>query len=369
MRVLRVCALACLIWVLSTCRNSGTEPQGCTVRLASGCWTFLGLDGKWITALAETPWGLYAGTLDDGVFRLDATGRWQGVGLNIARGYISALLYTPTTPPRLLATIGAKRDTAGTNDTRGAAYATEDGGRTWKPWDGGLDARLAARGNDAWGYALAMDPGNPDRLYMGLSYPIMRSNDGGQSWQYVWGSDDIVGGGIAAILVDPQRTGRVWAVGGTLYLHAAILRSNDWGDSWAFTDPTPTFDNTVLAIALDPAGSGRLLAAAGGGVIASDDSGVSWSYTFFGSPSAIASLGSALYVATSENLRSSADPQNLPLTDLGLYRTRDGGTIWDTLPVPNGSGGGRSLVVDSQGRLLIGTQFGSRRSGVWRLEP
>ena len=79
-------------------------------------------------------------------------------------------------------------------------------------------------------------------------------------------------------------------------------------------------------------------------------------------------VGNAVYAATSENFVPPPDGEGSPLTDLRLYRTRDGGETWDTLGVPQGCGGGQALEV-SQGALVIGTQVGSGGAGVWRLTP
>lgn len=360
---------------LSAACASPTSPPGCTLRLASGCWTFLGLDSEWVTALADTPWGLYAGTHDHGVFRMDWSSHdWSSAGLVIERGYISALLYTPTDPPRLLAAIGPKADSAG-QDTKAAVYATEDGGKTWLPWDGGLEGRLfAARGTDAWAYSLTVDPGNPSRLYMGLLYPVMRSDDGGETWQFVWGTEREYGGwmGVYALLVSEARDGHVWAGGETALFTRALLRSIDWGDTWTFVDPTPRNEGGVFALAEDPRARGRLLAGGSFGVLRSDDAGVSWQISLTtpdaGLVRGLCSLGQRLYAVSEENSRPG--PGGLGnLTDLGLYLTEDGGGSWDTLAVPTGAGGAEAFLADSTRGLLIGTRRGAQSSGVWSVQP
>lgn len=100
----------------------------------------------------------------------------------------------------------------------------------------------------------------------------------------------------------------------------------------------------------------------------SDDGAATWRYALrVVSPYAFTHAGPVLYAATSENYRVSSGGQGL--TDLGLYRTHDGGQSWDTLTVPTGAGGGRALAVDTQGRLLLGTEVGAGGAGMWRLEP
>src|SRR5205807_7412055 len=107
-------------------------------------------------------------------------------------------------PPHLLAAIGALADSLGIQDTKAAVYAMNDDG-LWQPWDGGLEAAAWQHGSDAWAYSLAMDPGNSNHLYMGRTYPIMESKDGGRSWSFVLGSEDGFGLGMNSILVSPLR--------------------------------------------------------------------------------------------------------------------------------------------------------------------
>lgn len=139
---------------------------------ATGAWTHLGLEGQWVTALAETPWGLYAGTHDDGVFRMDANGMWKPVGLDHA--IISDIVFVPGGTERLLVGLYPYAE----ERTQAAVFATTDSGRTWVPWDGGLAASRDGYGS---GFSLAIDVGNPDRLFMSFFDTIVRSDDGGSS--------------------------------------------------------------------------------------------------------------------------------------------------------------------------------------------
>ena len=347
-------------------------PATCTVRLDSGCWTNLGLNQETITSLADTPWGLFAGTVGNGVFQFDGGGHWRNVGLRLSRAYISSLLYVPTHPPRLLAAIGAWRDTAGTNDTQAAVYATEDA-RQWFAWDDGLDARASLRGDDAWGYSLAMDPGNPNTIYLGLAYPILRSQDGGRSWQFVWGTEADMGSWMAipSLLVSPTRDGRVWAGGETAFFDGRILSGPDWGASWSLVNPTPTYENAVEVLAIDPRNPSNLWAGLAGvtpGVVRSTDGGGSWTYALHcGSVYGFGWVGDTLYAASTENFRPPPDGRGPPMTDLGMYRSVNGGTTWDTLKTPEGVGGAAVFVADARGALLVGTRLGVRGLGLWKV--
>lgn len=345
------------------CSESSTDPvrpSDCTARLAGWCWTLLGLDGQWVTAVASTDWGLYAGTVDAGVVRRDpATGRWRSLGLN--RSIVSSLLFVPGSPARLLVGIEPR----GEEQTPAAVFASEDQGRTWRPADGGLAVRHDLR---AWAYELAADPGDPKRIYMSTNYPILRSNDGGESWTFVWLTDEDLGGGqFRTILVSPQRDGRIWAGGQTGFFAGIILSSSNWGANWSVTYPTPRMDNQIFSLATDPALPRRLIAGAEAGALISDDAGESWRYAMRtrapGAVTGVTSVGQVLYAASSEELPPTMN-QDTPPTELGFYRSTDGGATWEAMPVPAGISGAEVLVSDSVGRLLIGT-----RSGLWRLSP
>ncbi len=321
------------------------------------CWTHLGLEGKWVTALAQTEWGLYAGTHQDGVFLLNSeTGKWESLGLDHA--IISSILFLPGETKRLL--VGVKPFAE--EQTDAAVFASEDRGKTWIPWDNGLAAR---RGNRAWAYSLAMDPGNPERLFMGQSYPILRSEDAGHSWQYIWGNEDIFGMGINSIVVSPKRDGRIWAGGESGLFAGVVLRSDNWGESWKVFVPTPRRDNAVYALAVDQNNPERLWASMQAGVMRSDNGGEAWRYILNtrqpGSVYGILTIGQTLFAVSTEDLSTEGGK---PGTQLGLYRSRDGGESWKALLVPVSARGGRTLTEDSRGQLLIGT-----RSGIWRVKP
>lgn len=357
--------LWCVLTVLLlTC--SGRDPVGpyeCTMRIENRCWTQLGLEGQWIHALADTEWGLYAGTRENGVFRFSPqTREWEPLGLDHA--IVSSILFVPGSPRRLLVGVSPYSD----EQTAAAVFASEDRGRTWVAWDGGLAARL---GNRAWAYSLALDPADASRVFMGQSYPLMRSTDGGRTWLYVWGSEDIFGNGINSIAVSPSQDGRVWAGGRTGVFAAAILRSEDGGENWRYIDPLPGDENEVSAVVIDPRNPDALWAAmsAGrGGVLYSSDAGVTWQWVLTiwerGVIADLALANGVLYAVAAENFRPAPDGQSM-LSDLGLYRSPDWGISWDTLPVPQGVSGGYRITRSAGGGLLIGTMA----NGVWHVTP
>jgi len=333
---------------------------GCAdpVRPLSGELTYLGLEGQSITALMETPWGLFAGTRSSGIYRYqpDSTTPWKALGLSHA--VVSAILFVPGATPRLL--VGMRPDAD--NSTPAAVFASEDRGDTWMPWDGGLSARY---GNNEWAYSLAMDPGDPNRLFMGQSASILRSDDGGRSWRYVFGDWDLSGGGISGIVVSPTRDGHVFAGATSALFTGVVFRSSDWGASWAPIHPISNSENSITALAVDPMRPSGLLIGVFGGVMQSDDFGDTWQAVLKESGFLVTSLltrGTALY-AVGGTIQES--PLSVP--PLTLYRSTDGGSTWSVITTAPNPGGSDVATMDSQGRLLIGTTARSR-GGVWRLE-
>ncbi|UCG88183.1 MAG: hypothetical protein JSW71_06465, partial [Gemmatimonadota bacterium] len=330
-------------------------PHGCDVRLDGYCWAQIGLDGDWVGALAQTPWGYFAGTADAGVFRFDSSSSdWMALGLDHAM--VSAIQFVPGEPDRLLVGVMPYAD----EQTEAAVFAAEDAGVTsWIPSDGGLAARNDWR---FWAYSLAADPSVPRRVFMGGSAHVLRSDDGGRHWWFSWGEEYLGGLGVNSIVIAPDGS-RIWAGGEASIFLGYVLYSNDSGETWEFYAPTPTRDNAVYSLMLDPYMEDRLWAGVQGGVMRSDDGGETWEYsvTEGGLVRALAFLGNRLYAAS---MAVTGPGDRRPITRMQLHATSDG-SQWDGLVLPEGVRGGLCMMVDSLGRLLIGTAG----SGVWLVTP
>jgi hypothetical protein len=96
--------------------------------------------------------------------------------------------------------------------------------------------------------ALAVDPGDPNRVYAGTATGLFRSVDGGVSWVAT-----SVTAPVGSLLID-RTTSTVYAA-----VRGGVMRSADAGNTWAATGLGRT---TVKALALDPAGSSVLYAVA-----------------------------------------------------------------------------------------------------------
>jgi len=350
-----------LVLIVLGCSDPVAPDFGRCDTPTTGAWTHLGLEGQWVTALAETPWGLFAGTGNNGVFRCGEAGKWERLGLDHAA--VGAMLFVPGATPRLLVGMRPRAE----EKTAAAVFATEDRGRTWLPWDGGLAAQYD---NRQWAYSLAMDPGDPERLFMGQSAAILRSTDGGENWIYVHGSAGLSGIGMNAIVISPARDGRVWAGGEGALFNGLILLSEDWGDNWEPVIITPGFENAVFDLAVDQNDPRRIWAGVRGGVARSEDHGRTWEPVLTrisgdngGTIANVLTLGADVYA-----VGSAFRPIPDTLRDLALFRSGDGGTTWTAVPAPPNLSGANVAMLDSNGHLLLGT--GSELpGGVWRFQP
>ena len=180
-------------------------------------------------------------------------------------------------------------------------YRSEDGGLSWREWSDGLpaDSRMPKQ--------LAMDPGNPRRLFLASAAHydrdtkrripgyIARTTDGRAHWE-------VVKDGIEpqCIVIDPLDSRRIYAgnrnFSGVDYPNA-FYRSTDGGDTWTSFDQTPFLQGPgshggdqgtrvcVSGLAADPMRPGVLYAACmeynydvsnGRGVFRSTDGGETW---------------------------------------------------------------------------------------------
>src|SRR4051812_3111978 len=115
---------------------------------------------------------------------------------------------------------------------------------------------------------LLVDPLHPRTLYAAGDFPaVVKSPDGGASWQVLPGSPD--GGGVA---LDPAHPATLFAA----YRASGLARSVDGGAHWQSLSPRLPLLH-VKALAVDPARPSRIyLGAQGGGLWRSDNGGLSW---------------------------------------------------------------------------------------------
>jgi hypothetical protein len=246
---------------------------------------------KAIWYLAAAPDGrLYAGIDPAGLFFSDdRAASWTPVSsLNEhptrdtwepARGGFSlhSIRIDPGNPARLWAAISA-----------GGVYRSEDRGASWTPANAGVRAEnlpnpLPESGHNV--HRLVMHPARPDRLYRQCYHGTWRSDDGGRSWTEI--TAGLPGNFGYAIAVDPRDPDVVYqvpesdsrmrmVVDGRL----RVYRSGDAGRSWNSSSeglPQANAWVTVLREALDTdAAGGVYFGTSGGHLFARRDPARPW---------------------------------------------------------------------------------------------
>lgn len=122
---------------------------------------------------------------------------------------------------------------------QGILLKSTDGGDAWATSDSIIDGR---------GVCLAVDPYDPQKLYLGSWYSGMyRSTDGGSTWQAINNGFPTAFAVFRSIAIDPTNPQRIY-VG----MEGRIYQSNDGGDNWHQVGNILTMDGDIDRIAIDP---------------------------------------------------------------------------------------------------------------------
>lgn len=267
------------------------------------------------------PQTLYAATDSVGVFKsVNGAESWEQ--LPGTRTHVFALALAPSHPQIVY---------AGYN--YGVIKKTTDGGRHWRPmYD-----------TDRSILSLAVDPRNPDVVYAGSLGRIVRSRDGGRSWQTVLSFDRR--GAVRALGCDPQHPEIVYA--GVASHHpgrGALLQSADGGSTWRHLA-----ERGVLSLAITPE---ALYVGTPEGVWKREREG-SEGFRRAGDLSqrvqALAASSQAVYAGT----------------ERGVFRSEDGGTTWEETAFPNDEPRGEvlTIVLDPEDPQIV---YVGTRDGVFK---
>lgn len=213
--------------------------------------------------------------------------------------------------------------------------------------------------------AIAAHPTNPNVLYAGTlrstgnANLIFKSSNGGVSWQPA-------GNGLPANL--PQNTGvndLIIRPDSPNTLYAGLFEAGVWlsvngGQSWGnAVNGSIAANDTVRALAIDPAQPATVYALTGAGVHASADGGM-WESRSAGLPAASAALFNDLAAdpVDSGTLYVATNPQ-------GVYRSTNGGQSWQPANsgLPSGDRNVRGIAVSPVGGRVLISVAGQ---GLWR---
>ncbi len=152
-------------------------------------------------------------------------------------------------------------------------YRTNDGGLSWSQVFQASDSLTLFQPTE-----ILVDSTNSDRIFAGVllgeendfGFSVLRSTDGGNSWQEVLGGGGFTFPDLALDLVNPMAV----TVGAVSAGGAEIFSSLDGGDTWTSLTVLDCGLNGLIA---DPEIEGRLFAACGSGdLFVSADRGRNW---------------------------------------------------------------------------------------------
>jgi photosystem II stability/assembly factor-like uncharacterized protein len=339
--------------------------------------------GGRVTAVAGvigSPMTFYFGATGGGVWKtVDGGDHWAPVSDGFFRtGSIGAIAVAASDPNVVYVGTGEAAIRGNLSEGDGVWRST-DAGATWNHL--GLDnTRQISR--------VRIDPSDPDRVFVAAQGEawgpnpergIYRSTDGGKNWQRVLFVDDRTG--ASDLAMDPrnprilyaafwQVVRRPWTLesGGSA---SGLYKSADGGDTWTkLAGGLPQGIVGKIGVAPSAAREGRVWAIVEskeeGGVYRTDDAGKNWSR-----------------VNSENKLRQRAwyyseiyaDPKSADavyVLNTGFYRSGDGGSKFEAIPVPHGDNHDLWLDPDNPGRMIESNDGGADVSfnggGSWSTE-
>jgi photosystem II stability/assembly factor-like uncharacterized protein len=342
-------------------------------------WAQTSLQNTNVTSLdfGGSPRSLFAGT-QQGLFQIvnRGIGAARLVDLHDPSSNVTALAVDPGNPSIVYA--GARTPGGGVQQSR--VFRSTDGGASWQRLAGDDDAlktdvmavgadgeiyaapslalsSLYRRGRDdaQWTvtplapiYDIAADPKTPGVAFLATSGTLLRTRDGGASWQQVAKSVT-----RAYLAIDPSDPRWVYAAEGSQF-----QRSDDGGDTWSVLSKYPDDAGTFGPLVIAPSnGSVLYRIGADKGLFRperSDDRGATWSAVPL--PAAVPIQSIAVDPHDENKVWVAAST--------AIYRSVDGGKSWTAVAPPFVINSVTKLLFDPSGRVLHAT-FPDH--GVWEL--
>jgi photosystem II stability/assembly factor-like uncharacterized protein len=302
---------------------------------------------------------VYAGTTGGGVWgTTDGGASWSPLMARELSLAIGGLGVAPSDPRVLYAATGEWTGGIGwpvDPVTRGVGvYRTGDGGLHWRRC-GPISSTTCAE--------VAVDPGNPNRVFVAGENGLHRSTDGGASWPVAPGKlHGVFDGEVSEVVIDPHDASRLY-----MGVHRdGIYRSTNGGDSWtrleAGIDTGSVADAPKIALGSRGQHGSRFVAVKmGDRVYTSPDGGDHFARQ--------GDVGNPIWFTAWANVIA-VDPQNEDVLFAGasnLYRSTNGGAPGSWSQV---GGYGTNVHADMQGivfdpadrnRMYLATD-----GGVWR---
>jgi photosystem II stability/assembly factor-like uncharacterized protein len=246
---------------------------------------------------------------------------------------------------------------------KGGACRSDNGGRTWKQSNSGMDETAATH--------ILLDPKSPEDsrvLYVaGFGRGIYKSSDSGRTWKlknqgitqtqpFAWRLTLSSDGTLYAVIARRSEDGSIGNAG-----DGALYKSTDGAEHWQPV-PLPEGTNGPNGLAVDPRSPNRLYLAAwgraagehgdGGGIFLSEDGGKTWKQ--------VLDKDRHIYDVT-------IDPANPNILyaagfESSAWRSTDRGEHWNRIPGFNFKWGHRVIPDPSDHNKIYITTFGG---SVW----
>ena len=288
-----------LAWNFSLLFLLGLMPPA----LLAETWERSGPPGGTVISLTAAADGtVYLGTPDGHVFRsVDRGEHWELRGRAGGRpdGVVQQIVPDAADHRRVLAAVWF-RSSAG-----GGVFESPDGGQHW---------RLAGLTGEAV-RTLEQSPSKPSVWLAGTRSGVFRSTDDARSWQRITPANDPELQNVDSLAVDPEDPETIYV--GTYHLP---WKTVDGGKTWNSIGSGMIDDSDIMSLRIDAQNRQRIFSSACSGIYRSEDAGLSWT-----------KLQGIPYSSrrTQQIVQDPANPQTLyAATTEGLWMTGDYGETW-----------------------------------------
>lgn len=327
--------------------NSGSDWSRVSTLTSTGSALGDAPDGFNITSAdfaAGSSTQLYAAVDSQGFYRsIDGGQNWAKSNSGLPHTNINRVAAHPTDADTVFLTLDSFEPSDNVFLT-GGVYKSIDGGQNWAPVNNGLGQQVGSNINNTSRYhGLAISPTSPNTVYsgdyrFGNVHSVARTDDGGANWSSLLtanGADRFTEAGLnmEVIAVDPNNADRVFAAGSS-----AIIRSEDGGQSWEdITSDRVTEDGYVgngftgwvsTSLEFNPNDSSHIIAQAfdSARVMQTKDGGQSWTLeaqepTPFGGGRDVVFAGTTIYASLGQG----------SVGFRGIARSTDSGDTWDVV--------------------------------------